>query len=226
MRGLPELPPAAFTRQDNGDDLDFYASPRLVTHIDESETGTLTRYYAETIPRDAVLDLMSSWVSHLQADLSTREVIGHGMNATEFNAIRASTDSLSRILIATLSCRCPMPSVDAILYCVGVQYLTRPLSLFAEVRRVLRPDGVIIASYSNRCFPMKACQIASKGDSHFASNIDPLGMPGSRVPAGFGAAIGIGLLERLERREGVARPEFQPLRQHVFSGDDGISCGF
>ena len=43
MRGLPELPPAAFTRQDNGDDLDFYASPRLVTHIDESETGTLTR---------------------------------------------------------------------------------------------------------------------------------------------------------------------------------------
>jgi len=60
MRGLPELPPAAFTRQDNGDDLDFYASPRLVTHIDESETGTLTRYYAETIPRDAVLDLMSS----------------------------------------------------------------------------------------------------------------------------------------------------------------------
>jgi hypothetical protein len=70
------------------------------------------------------------------------------------------------------------------------------------------------------------CQIASKRDPLFAPNFDPLTAPECHGFEGFGLVMGIGLLERLERREGVARPEFQPLRQHVFYGDDGISCGF
>lgn len=160
MTGLPELPPAAFARQDNGDDLDFHVPPRLVTHIDERATVALTSYYAETIPPNtAVLDLMSSWVSHLPADLPTSEVIGHGMNATELGANprldRWFIQDLNRDPILPL----PDTSVDTVLCCVGVQYLTRPLEVFAEVRRVLRPGGRVIISYSNRCFPMKAVRI-------------------------------------------------------------------
>ena len=160
MTGLSDLPPAAFARDDNGDDRDFYAPPRLVTHIDERATAALTRYYAETISPDAVvLDLMSSWVSHLPPDLSTREVIGHGMNATELDA----NPRLDRWFIRDLNRDPVLPLsdavVDAVLCCVGVQYLTRPLEVFAEVRRILRPGGRVIVSFSNRCFPTKAVRI-------------------------------------------------------------------
>jgi len=160
MTGLPDLPAAAFARQDDGDDLDFYAPPRLVTHIDERAAAALTRYYAEAIPPGAiVLDLMSSWVSHLPAGLVTREVIGHGMNATELDANprfdRWFIQDLNRDPVLPLS----GASVDAVLCCVGVQYLTRPIEVFAEVRRVLRPGGRVIVSYSNRCFPTKAVRI-------------------------------------------------------------------
>ncbi|QXQ08575.1 class I SAM-dependent methyltransferase [Sphingosinicellaceae bacterium] len=160
MTGLPELPPAAFAKQDSGNDLDFYAPPRLVTHIDEAATAALTDYYARIIaPGAVVLDLMSSWVSHLPTDLPTSEVIGHGMNATEL----AANPRLDRWFIQDLNREpvLPLPtsSVDAVLCCVGVQYLQRPLEVLADVARVLRPGGRFIASYSNRCFPMKAVRI-------------------------------------------------------------------
>ena len=180
MTGLPELPPAAFARQDNADDLDFYAPPRLVTHIDALATAALTRYYAETIPPDAVvLDLMSSWVSHLPANLSTREVIGHGMNATELDA----NPRLDRWFIQNLNRDpvLPLPdaAVDAVLCCVGVQYLTRPLEVFAEVRRILRPGGRVIVSFSNRCFPMKAVRIWSALDEAGRANLVATYLEGS-----------------------------------------------
>ena len=160
MTGLPDLPPGAFARQDNGDDRDFYAPPRLVMHIDDHATAALRRHYAETIPPDAVvLDLMSSWVSHLPSDLPTRQVIGHGMNATELDA----NPRLDRWFIQDLNRDpvLPLPdaSVDAVLCCVGVQYLTSPLEVFVEVRRILRPGGRVIVSFSNRCFPMKAVRV-------------------------------------------------------------------
>lgn len=160
MTGLSDLPPAAFARDDNGDDRDFYAPPRLVTHIDERATAALTRYYAETIsPDTVVLDLMSSWVSHLPRDLLTREVIGHGMNASELGA----NPRLDRWFIQDLNRDPVLPLsdavVDAVVCCVGVQYLTRPLEVFTEVRRVLRPSSRVIVSFSNRCFPTKAVRI-------------------------------------------------------------------
>src|SRR5207247_3355964 len=39
---------------------------------------------------------------------------------------------------------------------VSVQYLVRPVDVFRDVTRVLRPDGPLIVSFSNRCFPTKA----------------------------------------------------------------------
>jgi SAM-dependent methyltransferase len=153
------LPPEAFAKQDGGDDLDFYAPPRLVTHIDGSAVEALTRHYADRLKSgDRVLDLMSSWLSHLPVNLEL-EVVGHGMNEDELSA----NPRLGRWFVQDLNQNAVLPepadAYDAVLVCVGVQYLQRPLAVFREIRRVLKPDGVAIASFSNRCFPTKAVAI-------------------------------------------------------------------
>jgi hypothetical protein len=63
-------------------------SPRLVTHVDNRFLRQLTALYAERIPPGgAVLDLMSSHVSHLPRDVIYSNVVGHGMNAVEVGHI-------------------------------------------------------------------------------------------------------------------------------------------
>jgi SAM-dependent methyltransferase len=39
---------------------------------------------------------------------------------------------------------------------VSVDYLTRPVEVFVEVARVLRPGGRFVVTFGNRCFPTKA----------------------------------------------------------------------
>jgi SAM-dependent methyltransferase len=184
---LPELPPDAFGRVDETDDLEFYAPPRLVTHIDEGATAALTAFYAATVPADGViLDMMSSWVSHLPADLRTAEVIGHGMNAEEL----AANPRLGRWFFQDLNAHPILPlasaSLDAALCCVGVQYLRRPVDVFADVRRALRPGAPLIVSFSNRCFPTKAVAIwrslAGAGHARLVSlYLERAGFGGVRV---------------------------------------------
>jgi hypothetical protein len=157
---LPDLPPQAFAKQDASPDLDFYAPPRLVHHIDDAAVAALTDCYRGILsPGADVLDLMSSWVSHLPDDLPLGEVVGHGMNADEL----AANPRLSRWFVQDLNGDPVLPLDDAgfdiALCCVGVQYLQRPVEVFAEVARVLRPGGAFAVSYSNRCFPTKAVAI-------------------------------------------------------------------
>jgi hypothetical protein len=156
----PDFPPSAFARLDDGDDLLFYAPARLVTHIDENAVAALTDYYRSILPPGSVvLDLMSSWVSHLPPDVAFAEVIGHGMNAQELRA----NPRLTRSFVQDLNRDTVLPladgSCDAVLCCVSVQYLQKPFEIFAEVRRVLRSGGPFIVSFSNRCFPTKAVAI-------------------------------------------------------------------
>jgi SAM-dependent methyltransferase len=157
---LPELPPHAFTRQDGGDDLAFYGAPRLVTHIDESAVEALRDCYRELLADGArVLDLMSSWVSHLPQDRALGEVVGHGMNAEEL----AANPRLTRWFVQDLNRSPALPledgAFDAALCCVGVQYLQRPVEVLREVRRTLAPGAPLVVSFSNRCFPTKAVWI-------------------------------------------------------------------
>ena len=162
----PELSPYAFTnsssftKEDEGDDADFYAPARLVTHIDEAATRALTAYYRTTLPAGGVLlDLMSSWVSHLPPEMAFAEVIGQGMNAEELR----NNARLTRSFVQDLNRDPVLPleadTCDAALCCVGIQYLQRPYDVFAEILRILRPGALFIVSFSDRCFPTKAVAI-------------------------------------------------------------------
>ena len=156
----PQLPPHAFTKEDRCDDLLFYAPPRLVTHIDEAAVTALTAHYRSLLlAGGTVLDLMSSWVSHLPDDVGYEEVIGHGMNADEL----AANPRLTRWFVQDLNREPTLPladkSLDAALCCVGVQYLQHPVEVFTSVRRTLKAGAPFTVSFSNRCFPTKAVAV-------------------------------------------------------------------
>lgn len=157
---LPELPAGAFAKQDTGDDLAFYAPPRLVTHIDEGAVAALTACYRALLPENMlVLDLMSSWVSHLPPERTYAAVAGHGMNAEEL----AANPRMDRWFVQDLNRDAALPledgAFDAALCCVGVQYLQQPIAVFTEVRRVLTRQALFIVSFSNRCFSTNAVLI-------------------------------------------------------------------
>jgi ubiquinone/menaquinone biosynthesis C-methylase UbiE len=50
----------------------------------------------------------------------------------------------------------PDDAFDHATCCVSVDYLTRPVEVFREVARVVRPGGVFACTFSNRLFPTKA----------------------------------------------------------------------
>jgi hypothetical protein len=154
------LPPGAFARLDEDDDAAFYEPARLVLHIDNHAVAVLTRLYREILPAGGVLlDLMSSWVSHLPKEVDYAEVIGHGMNAEEL----AANPRLSRWFTQNLNRDPALPladsSVDAAMICVSIQYLQQPVAVLREVARVLRPGGTLVVSFSNRCFWTKAVAV-------------------------------------------------------------------
>lgn len=146
-----------FRRQDESPDAEFYATPRFVTHIDPETIAELTKAYAELLtPGASVLDLMSSWVSHLPPDATYSRVAGLGMNRAELEA----NPRLSDFAVHDLNVEPELPyteeSFDAVLNAVSIQYLTRPAEVFASIARVLRPGGLSIVAMSHRLFPTKA----------------------------------------------------------------------
>jgi SAM-dependent methyltransferase len=160
MEQLPGLPPKAFDKEDPSPDAEFYEFPRFVTHIDEGAIAAVTRVYRETLPPGStILDLMSSWVSHLPADVAYSTVVGHGMNAEEL----AANPRLSRWFVQDLNINPTLGfgdrEFDGACLCVSVQYLQRPVEVFMEVGRVLRPGAPFVVSISNRCIPTKAVAI-------------------------------------------------------------------
>jgi hypothetical protein len=158
--GSLNLPASAFFKIDDGPDADFYQMARLVTHIDDRAIAALTSFYRQTLPAGGVLlDLMSSWVSHLPEDVAYAEVIGHGMNAEEL----AANPRLTRRFVQDLNLDPVLPletsSLDAAMICVSIQYLQRPVPVLAELARALKPGAPVVVSFSNRCFPTKAVAI-------------------------------------------------------------------
>jgi SAM-dependent methyltransferase len=147
-----------YERIDDSDDSNFYSIERKVVHLEPGAIEALRSHYSELLPQGArVLDLMSSWRSHLPGGMG--EVIGLGMNAPEM----ADNPQLDSFVIHDLNKNPTLPfgdgEFDVVLCAVSVQYLIRPAEVFAEIRRVLRPGGVCVVSFSNRCFLTKAVRV-------------------------------------------------------------------
>ena len=150
----PLFPDWFFDRADPGPDTAFYGPPRLVTHIDEGAIAAVGDLYAELSVEGEVLDLMSSWVSHFRAP--PRRLVGLGMNAAELAANPALAEHIVHDLNVDPALPFPDATFDDVTCCVSVDYLVRPMEVFGEVARVLRPGGRFVVTFSNRCFPTKA----------------------------------------------------------------------
>jgi SAM-dependent methyltransferase len=151
------LRPEQRTKLDPIDDQEFYGFPRFVTHVDDSFIRQLTDLYHQRLqPHSRLLDLMSSWVSHLPAEMEFAHVEGHGMNEEEL----AQNSRLDGYFVQNLNTnpQLPFPDLDftAVLIAVSVQYLQYPEAVFSEIQRVLQPGGLAIVSFSNRMFYQKA----------------------------------------------------------------------
>ena len=162
------FPPGFFDRADESSDVRFYAVDRLLTHIDDGAIAAVTALYDELGLRGDVLDLCSSWISHFA--VPPRRLVALGMNATELAANDAAGEWLVHDLNADPSLPFDDASFDAVTCCVSVDYLTRPLEVFADVVRVLRPGGVFVCTFSNRCFPTKAIRgwLSTDDEGHCA----------------------------------------------------------
>ncbi len=169
---------------DPSDDSLFYDVPRFVTHVDEGFIAHLTELYRDRIPPNSrVLDLMSSWVSHLPTDISYAQVEGHGLNGEEL----ARNPQLDHYFVQNLNENQTLPladcSFDTVINTVSVQYIQYPEKIFSELYRVLKPGGVAIVSFSNRMFYQKA--IAAWRDNSEASRVDLVKRYFEAIP-GFG----------------------------------------
>ena len=148
------FPAGFFERSDEQPDQFFYGPSRLVTHIDQTAIGAVGALYTELGVNGRVLDLMSSWVSHFATLPMHLTVLG--MNESELEANQAAAERTSHDLNTDPVPPYPDASFDDVVCCVSVDYLTRPIEVFAEVGRVLRPGGRFVTTFSNRLFPTKA----------------------------------------------------------------------
>ena len=166
------LPAEAFGRYDESPDEEFYRLPRFVTHIDDRAIAAVTQLYREFFPAGGtILDLMSSWVSHLPPELEYRRVVGLGMNEEELRR----NSRLDEFVVQNLNRMPGLPfggaEFDGVGICVSIDYLTQPVEVLREVGRVLKVGSPMVITFSNRCFPSKAVNIWHQMDDRGRMNL-------------------------------------------------------
>ena len=149
--------PEELRRQDESPDTQWYSQPRFVQHIDDGAIATLKSYYASIIKSsDSVLDLCSSWVSHLPENMKPHKMVGIGMNAAELSANKHLSSHFVRDLNTDPTFKeIGDGEMDVVICNVSVDYLVKPIEVFREMRRVLKVGGTAHMAFSNRCFPTK-----------------------------------------------------------------------
>lgn len=144
-----------FNRLDESDDSRFYLTPRFVEHIDQNAVSKLTKFHENEIKRMIqqqqvqkidVLDLCSSWVSHIPQNLPINNFIVLGMNREELDANPLKTDVIVQDLNKVTRIPLESQSFDLILLQLSIDYLVHPVEVLQEARRLLRPNGQIIIS--------------------------------------------------------------------------------
>lgn len=149
-----------FRREDESDDRLFYAQPRLVVHIDQYAISAIRDFFDKHLPRGgAILDLMSSWRSHMPQSFPKAKLVGLGLNAAELVENIELDDRMVHDLNANPSLPFQDQSFDAAVVTVSIQYLIRPVEVFREMNRILKSRGSFHVVYSNRMFATKAIAI-------------------------------------------------------------------
>jgi len=153
-----DFPAGFFRRSDESPDTHFYAPDRLVTHIDDRAIRAVGELYRELgIDGEGaarrVLDFMSSWVSHFKS--APAELVVLGMNERELRANPQATSHVVHDLNVDPVLPFPDDAFDAATCCVSIDYLVRPIDVLRDVARVVKPGGLVICTFSNRCFPTK-----------------------------------------------------------------------
>ena len=155
-----QLPESFFARVDEDNDTLFYITPRLVVHIDDEAITQIGKIFEEVLPpHSRILDLMSSWRSHLPAGFPKGRMVGLGLNAAEMQENPALDDYVIHDLNRDPRLPFDDGSFDAVVLTVSVQYLTKPVEVFRDVNRVLTEDGPLLITFSNRMFPTKAVRV-------------------------------------------------------------------
>jgi len=150
----------AFVRKDEQPDERFYDSPRFVQHIDDTAIEMVLNTYGRFLTGGMrVLDLMSSWQSHVPTNVPLESLTGLGLNMEELKRNKQLTDLTVQDLNFNKVLPYPNDTFDAVLNTVSIEYLTDPIAIFKEVARVLRQGGHFIVTFSNRWFPPKAIKI-------------------------------------------------------------------
>ena len=150
----------AFARKDERPDETFYSSPRFVQHIDDTAIEMVRNTYGRFLTGGMrVLDLMSSWQSHVPTNVQLKSLTGLGLNMDELKRNRQLTNITVQDLNVNKTLPYPNDTYDAVLNTVSVEYLTDPIAIFKEVARVLHPGGHFVVTFSNRWFPPKAIKI-------------------------------------------------------------------
>ena len=145
---------------DVDDDQIFYQHPRYVHHLSESFRTRLTKLYSNYLFNHyVILDLMSSWVSHLPKEITYKKVIGHGMNEAELSTNKRLDSFWIQNLNQTQNISLESSSVDAGLIVAGWQYLQYPEKVALELSRIIKTNSLLIISFTNRAFWTKAPNI-------------------------------------------------------------------
>jgi SAM-dependent methyltransferase len=163
--------PEHFARLDDSPDPEFYNFPRKVVHIDDTAIAAVKDLFREVLPANGVvLDLLSSWRSHWPEGLGKQQLVGLGLNAEEM----ADNPDLDDYVVHDVNANPQLPfataTFDAVILTVSIQYITKPLDVFREVNRMLKPGGLYVVIFSNRMFPTKAVAIwrALSDEQHIA----------------------------------------------------------
>ena len=154
-------PGDAFSRLDEADDADFYATSRSGDHLDRLARSTLQRIVNTLVIEEhpAILDLMAGSDCHFPESLRPRRVAGVGLDEQELAANPALTDRIVRDLNRQPGLPFEDACFDVVHSALGVAYLTRPFEVFAEAARVLKPGGLLLVTFSDRTFKSKAIKL-------------------------------------------------------------------
>jgi SAM-dependent methyltransferase len=157
-----------FSRLDKSPDPIFYSEPRFVEHIDSNAVEIITMYISDEALQegDRVLDLCSSWTSHIDPSKKgqLKLVSGLGMNEKELEGNPLLTDWIVRDLNANPKLPYDDNSFSVVLCQLSIDYLTRPYEVLKEAARVLEKGGRIHILFSNRLFIEKAVALWTGAD--------------------------------------------------------------